>query len=369
MHILLSNATFNDSKIKNYITKLTVEELNNLVEPCYKSDWTKHYKELLHFTNLTEKDIRNFIKRFYAGTKAKDSLIQSDVGTNFLFILMYHFLLQKDETTYFTIMIFHMIRQYSNLMRRFFPKFCKPEVFSYTLNHLNPTHLFSREKTIPNALFYLSKEMRNKHTKSFLDLNPEKISTFIYESRSRISQSLRSFSNEYFKNQSLGYGISSQKEDETGKEIYPSSMDRTNRIAELVANKITIYKEIDHKALDQARSLTRINTSHTTLIVNKLHNNELNQNIKFIIELYLKDMNSIDQLCGKESISYMKKLMSVKRTAKEVYFKQEIAKLTKKVIKATPLEIKFQKLTPQTQFQINSFLAFYLALYTKNLVC
>lgn len=368
MQILLNNAVFNDQKLKTLITKITVEELNNLTQPCYRSDWKKYYSELIHCTNLLEKDIKNFIKRFYINTKAKDSLIQSDVGSNFLFILMYHFLLQRDESTFTTLIILHMIRQYSNLSRIFF-KFCKEEVFTYTLNHLNPSHLFIREKTIPNALFYLSKQMKLKYSKYFIELNAEKVSLFLYESRSRISQSLRSFANEYYINDSKGFGISGQKETETGEEIYPASLERGNRISELISDKITIYKETDQKALTQARSLTRINTSYATLIVSKLQNTELKPNIKFIIELYLKDMTSINQLCGKDSLLYIKKLMSIKKTTKEVYFKQEISNLLEKIIKGTIIQSKFQKLTPQTQFQINSFLAFYLTLYTKNLVC
>ena len=156
MQIILANANFNDVGLRRYISKLTVEELNKLTEPCYKADWKRHYNELLHLTSLEEKDIKNFIKRFYYGTKAQDSLLQSDIGSNFLFILMYHFLQQKDQTTYSTLMVYYMIRQYSNLFRISFSTYCADEVFTYTLNHLNSTHLFVREKTISNALFYLS---------------------------------------------------------------------------------------------------------------------------------------------------------------------------------------------------------------------
>jgi len=368
MQILLANAVFNDVKIKNYISKLTVQELNNLTEPCYSANWKKHYYELLQLTNLEEKDIKSFIKRFYYNTKAQDSMIQSEVGSNFLFILMYHFLQQKDEATFSIVMIYHMIRQYSNLFKKFF-RYCKPEVFSYTLTHMNPAHLFNREKTISNTLFYLSKQMKTRYTKYFLSLDAEKVSLFLYESRSRISQSLRSFAIEYYKNESQGLGISSQKETEMGEEIFNPELEKGNKIAELVSNKITIYKEIDYKALEEARKITKINTSYTTLITKGLQNSNFNSSVKFIIELYLRDIKSVNEICGKDSIPYIKKLMSIKRTTKEVYFKQEISNLMQKIIKTTPLAPKYQKLTSQTQFQINSFLAFYLALYTKNLVC
>jgi len=137
----------------------------------------------------------------------------------------------------------------------------------------------------------------------------------------------------------------------------------------LVAQKICVFKEVDYKAIEQAKSLTRINTSFTTIITNALQKPELSENIKFIIELFFKDMKSVNDICGKNSISYVKKLMSLKRTTKSVYFKQEINTLLLKIIKDTRLASKYNTLTPQTQFQINSFLSFYLAFYTKNLVC
>ena len=55
---------------------------------------------------------------------------------------------QRDDTTYTSLLIYHVIRQYSNLFRISFPKFCKPEVFAYTLDRLNPNHLYFREKSI-----------------------------------------------------------------------------------------------------------------------------------------------------------------------------------------------------------------------------
>jgi len=368
MQIILQNAVFDDVKIKTYITRLAVNELNNLSEPCYYPDWKKHYHELINLTKLKEKDIKDFIKRFYSGTKAQDALLQSDVGSNLLMILMYHFLEKKDTQTFSIFMIYHMIRQYGNFIRRVL-KFCKPEVFSYTLDHLNPTHLFTREKTISNALFHLAVEMRKRYTKSFIELDAEKISGFLYESRGRIAQSLRSFAEAYYRNDAEGFGIGSQKETETGEEIFPRELEKGSHIAELISNKICVYKEIDHKAFDQARSLTRVNVSLATVIVKELQNTNMSNDIKFIIELFLKDVKSVDEICGKDFIPYVKKLMSLKRTSKTVYFKQEINNLLVKIIKNTKFEDKYNKLTNQTQFQFNSFLAFYITFYTRNLVC
>jgi len=375
MQIILQKANFDTVALKKYVSKLTVNELSSLSEPCYYPDWKKHYYELINLTGLTEKDIKDFTKRFYSETESsvtmakydKVSQLQIDPGSNLLLILMYYFLHKRDQQTYSTLMVLHLVRQYGNFIRRMLT-FCKPEVFTYTLDHLNPTHLFAREKTISNALFHLATEMRKRYTEAILQLNSNKISAFLYESRGRIAQSIKSFAEAYYRNDEKGFGIGTQR-DETGEDVYPQELEKENRVADLVANKICIYKEIDYKAIDQAKSLTRINTSLTIIIAKALQKPELTKDVKFIIELFFKDMKSVNDICGKNSIAFLKKLMSIKRTSKSVYFKQEINTLLLKVIKDSSLESKYNKLTSQTQFQINSFLAYYLAIYTKNLIC
>jgi hypothetical protein len=210
--------------------------------------------------------------------------------------------------------------------------------------------------------------MRKRYTEAILQLTSNKISAFLYESTGRIAQSIKSFAEAYYRNDEKGFGIGTQR-DETGEDVYPQELEKENRVADLVANKICIYKEIDYKAIDQAKSLTRINTSLTIIIAKALQKPELTKDVKFIIELFFKDMKSVNDICGKNSIAFLKKLMSIKRTSKSVYFKQEINTLLLKVIKDSSLESKYNKLTSQTQFQINSFLAYYLAIYTKNLIC
>jgi hypothetical protein len=376
MQIILQKAVFDNVKIKNYITKLVVEELNKLSEACYYPDWKKHYYELINLTGLTDDDIRKFTKRFYVESKIQVNLAQygkvpylaQDVGSNFLIILMYYFLNQKDIKTYSTIMIFYMIRQYSNFLHATL-KYCKPEVFSYTLNHLNPTHLYSREKTIGNAIFHLSIEMKKRFTSGFLELDPNKIIQFIYEARSRIAQSQRSFNELYYKYEKEGMSIGKPYETETGEEVAPKELDKGRRIADLVSQKICVFKEVDYKALEEARKLTKINTSLSVLIVENLKDMSFIEDIKFIIELFLRDAKSIKQICGKDFLSYVRKLMGIKRTTKKVFFKQEINKLLIKILDKTKYKNRYHSLTQQTQFQINSFLSFYLTMYTRNLIC
>ena len=85
--------------------------------------------------------------------------------------------------------------------------------------------------------------------------------------------------------------------------------------------------------------------------------------------MFLKDVKKTNEICGKDFVPYVKKLMSLKRTIKTVYFKYEVNNLLLNIIKNTNIEKKYYKLTSQTQFQINSFLAFYILFYTRNLIC
>ena len=271
MKELLQKANFNDTALKRYVSTLTVNQLNSLSEPCYFPNWQPHYHELLNASGLDDKEVKAFSKRFHAETEAvttmakygKVSQQQIDPGSNLLVVLMYHFLLKKDQQTYSSLMILLLVRQYGNQLHKMFPKksdnnkpFCKPEVFSYTLDHLNPTHLFVREKTIANAIFHLSTEIRRRFTSGILELDANKISKMIYEAKSRISQSVRSFVEAYYSNNEKGFGTVVQREPEEGEDVYPQELEKENRVAEDVSKKICVFKEIDYKAIDQAKILT-----------------------------------------------------------------------------------------------------------------
>lgn len=369
MQIILQKANIDSKKIKTFISRLTVEELNKLSEPCYYPDWKRHFHELLSLSKLTENDIKSFIKRFYIGTKAEGSMLQSDVGSNLLIILMYYFLEKKDVKTFSMLITYYMIRQYGNFIRRML-SFCQPEVFAYTLDNLNTAHLFKREKTIANALYFLGKELTKRYTKYFIELNNEKIADFTREARHRIAQSLKSFSELYYDNNEKGLSINNPlKSHETGEDVYPEELEKGQRISKFISDKICVYKEVDYKAADVARKLTKISTSLSTIINNSLKDLIFADNIKFIVELYLKNLPNIKSACGNDFIPYIKKLMSIKRTSQNVYFKSEVNKLLLKILEKENYLKQYNKLTNQTQFQINSYLAIYLASTVKNVIC
>jgi len=109
--------------------------------------------------------------------------------------------------------------------------------------------------------------------------------------------------------------------------------------------------------------------SLAVLITKTINDLKYSDVIKHIYRLYLKDLSNIKQLCGKGYFSHTKKMMSIKRTNEQVYFKQQINILIIKVMKDINYFKRYNTLTPQSQFNINSFLSYYLTMALRNSLC
>ena len=268
-------------------------------------------------------------------------------------------------------MILFCINSYSHKFFKFF-KFCNSDVFRFTLDNISKTNLMSREKTIPNFLFHIAKEMQRRH-KNDLDSfdNPENISKFVYECNHRINQTTRSFAELYYKNSKEGTGGYSQSEKEgpEGTTYEVESFKKGQRLIEDIVAKITIYKEVDRKAFDDAKKLSRINILFAEYIVKEMSDLKYANDIRLIYELYLKEMKNMSQLCGNGFFKYTSDLMGIKRTNQKIYYKLQVSQLTEKIIIGSKYEKSYLKLTKQTKFLTQSFTSYYLAMFFRNKVC
>jgi len=368
MKNLLEKSTIDYPKVKRLVHKFTANELTNLSEPCYYPEVKKYYFEFLHACGVTDKIVRESVYSFYKGTPAAKWQLQSDPQSHLYIFLMNYFLTKRDHVSFASMMTFFCIRYYGNLIRRQI-KYCNPDVFKYTLEHLAKTHLFSREKSISNAVFYISKEMQRKFAKEIIDLEPMIISKFIQESRHRLSQSVRSFGETYYKASREGSGLKTPLEPEEGDDYQYQTLEKTSRAVDAVVKKITVYKIQDRKAMDEAKKLTKVSTSLTTIIVNQLVDIKYSDNIKIILELFIKDVKSVDSICGDAYYDRVKSLMGIKRTTSKVFFKQQVEVLLQKVLTDVNYIDQYDKLTNQTQFLIKSFFGYYLTLVMRNTVC
>jgi len=370
MHILLKEAKVDKSKLKRLITQLAAGELSKLSEPCYYSPLKGPYFQLLSAAGLTEKQVKKFIERFYKDHPARKWKTQTVVPTNLLLFIMYYFLKERDQAGYSMTLTYLLIRYYSNLMNKHI-KYCNPNVFRYTLEHLTKTHLFIREKTIANGLYFLSNQIQLRWTKYIRDCaEVNSIVRFIGEARHRVAQSVRSFAQNYYKASKEGGSIKTQLEPTEDDGMFQYKvLEKGKRAIEEVTKKICIYKFVDKKAIEDAKKLTKIRSSIAVLISNSITDLKYNEDIKMILHLFIKDLDNVNSLCGSGFVKYVRKLMAIKRTKSNVYFKQQINLLLEKVLNDIKYQEWYSGLTNQTRFIVNSYFAFYLTMLLRNNIC
>lgn len=369
MQELLSKSKINEAQLKSLVSKIVAKNLSSLSEPCYYPDLKKNYYDFLKATDLTESDIREFSKRRWKGRKEAAFSTNTNPVANFYVFLLQYFLEKNDKQTYTYFMIFYIIRNYANLMHKHF-KFCNPDVFKYALEILTKTHLFIRERTISNAIYFMAQEMIKRWSNSLKNNDLEGIGLFMREARHRVSQSVKSFAQTYYKVSEEGEGIQTQElpsdeEDASQKQV----SEKFAKLIDDVTKKITVYRFIDRKSQEEARELSKINSSLATQIISKLNDPKHSETIRLILKLYFKDLTSVSQVCSKDYTLYVRQLMSIKRTKSQIYFKQQINILLLRLIKEFDYTSKYQKLTSQTQFLINLFLAYYITMLVKHTIC
>jgi len=369
MDQLLQKVKINDNAFKNYLVRIVARNLSAITEPCELLNLKKHYYEMLRMTGITEKDIKDFTKRRWAHRKSAPFKIILEPIANFYVFLIQYFLRKKNIVAYKYMVNFFVLRYYSNTIHKSFPKYCNKDAFKYTLERIAKTHLFVREKTIGNSLMHISKDMIRHWTKGLAQNDNEAIYRFMVDTRTRIQQSVRSFAEAYYRTMEQGTGFQSDEKDDSQKSLKSLNVDSSQKVAEKFTKKIVVYRHVDRKAQEEARRLSKIKASIATQISTKLTNIKFSDNLNLIYKLYLKDIKSVNDICGKGYFIYIKKKMSMRRTVEKIYLKQQINILVLRVIKEFNYQKQYNKLTKQTQYLINLYLAYYLTMLLRNSIC
>jgi len=372
MQTLLNKSNIDNIRLRNYILRTVAQELSALTVPCTYPKFKKDYYEMLHHTGLVDSDVKSFIKRFYIGSKAEAQSwnLINDPSTNLNIFIMYYFLKVRDMSGFLGAATFYILRQYSNLLHKMI-RFCDPGAFKYALETISKTHLFVREKSISNALYYLSKEIQKKYTSDIASGNNERIVKMIFETRTRISQSVKSFAEAYYKSTEEGTGLSTIPETSDDQESVPvAPAERYVRLIDDLAKKITVYKFIDPKSVKTSKDITKISDYLAQDISTYLCDIGYVDLIKTIMKLFINQLSSISSLCGNDYFDIVKKLMSIKRTTELIYFKQQVQILLNKIVQSNNvLNDKFEKLTPQSKYMTSMFLGLYLTSVLRHSLC
>ena len=371
MKTLLEKSKINPISLQRTILKIVSSDVNNLSQPCFIPSHKNQYHVILNETGLTDKDLKNFAKRTYQGTIAQSFHITNEPATNLLLFVMWYALNKKNNNLYYSTLVYHMVRQYAHVMKRHFKQFCSDEVFSYALETLTKTHLFSREKTIANSLFHLAKELQKKYTRDIQTFNVDGIIQFISVSRHRISQSVKSFAEHYYRAWNSGDALKTHTDasDEEGNQYQSQTLERGKRVVDTTVKNLTIYKSRDEKAFKDSILITKVKPVLADLISKELKDMKYADEIRLILQLFIKDINTKSMFCGTKYFDHVKSMMAIKRTRSRIYFKQQINILLLTVLKNIGYIETFNSYTTQTQYIIHSYLAFYLTMTMRNTVC
>jgi hypothetical protein len=367
MKQLIEKSHINYPELKRYIYKIVNDSISMTSEPCVYPLIKKHFYEILNKCGLTEKDVIEFSKRYWKGTKQEKWILQNDPITMFYIFLMYYSLVEKNDPHLFSILVLFMgIRYYTNLMTINI-RYCNPEYFKYAMSVLFKTHLFIREKSIGGAIIHLSKTMDEKYKRKILIMYPDDISAFITEFRTRMSQSVKKFAAIYYDAAKHGKKIKKPYEDDENE--IPQELDKTSRISSEISKNICVYKTIDKQIFLNSTKLTRVNLKLAENMIKEIHNVKYIEKIKTIIDIFLKDIPNVKNICSNEYYAYLKSLLMSKSKQNTLSLRKIIELLCLEIIENINLKDKFENITNQTKLNVYLFIAYYITGYLRKSIC
>ena len=347
-------------KLHMFILRNVSNELSGLTGDCYYPKIAALFKDLLHLTNSNEDVLIAYSKKKYANPKYK---LLHDPQTTLLILIIQQFLSIKDIGAAMATFHLFSVRTYTNTLYTFI-KYCNPEYFRSALNMLSKNHLFVVKQTIGSSIMYLSNELFAKHRLSLERDDADEIHKLIYEIRTRFFQSVRSFAEKYYK-VSQGIGVIKSEEE---KEYDPTFERKIRQFIENIVKDIAIFKHIDDRAREDSQHLTKFNRKLSHLYVEKISQPIYTEKLKSILYLMLIPIKDFTIVTNIKFLEHIKKLMSVKISIQEVYFKKIVSQVHDDIIKSLNLTKWFNDLSIQSKAISRNFVAYYLAFFVRDYV-
>jgi len=359
-------AVIDPVSLRRFLTAKVANELQFLSEDCYYPKVADIYKELLVRCQTDEKKVNEYAKNKYSKITSKWKLanpkIIYDPQTILVIAILQEFLFNKDYTGALAAINLMSLRFYSNSMYKFI-KYCNADYFRTTMNRLSHNHLYSQKKTIGNTILYLAQEVLKKYKTPLERDDTEKIILMLYEHRSRINQSVRSFANKY-------YEISKDKDvTRIEREDLPEKQTLDKKIRETankISKEISIYGLVDNEALDIAQKITKQNGKLAREYIQSLPNTKYVEPLDLAIYFFLKEVEESGANTKLDYIEASKRLMSIKITTKPIYYKKIVIGIHDQIIKDLGYMKYFDRLSIQSRGISRRFLSLYLAILIYN---
>lgn len=306
--MILNNITVpNDSSstrrdIVRYVNRIIGSELNNVSKPCEKIKLTRYWKDIQYKLGIDKTFLNEFrknINRRYSSFK----VLNDDTNLIILIPIIYYIRINEKEivTSFYNLW---SLKFYSNIVHRFFPKFCNPEIWKATLNKIPNKHNFSKKHGIGNTLIYFAETERDRFLPLIYRLSTDDdISPILVNMtsglRTKIFQSMRSFAETYYRINEKGLDSSSTDEDEE-----KLSSD-TKYIMQKIIMLICGYNEVDNRALTKACSISRLKQDLMEDLIFDLSTYKTRDDLEFVLTLLIRFLpnKDIKGICRSDTLS------------------------------------------------------------------
>lgn len=352
-------------KLHRFILQFISTEFSNMVENCYYPKVNQIYKTLLHMTNSKEKNLNQYSKEKYPG---KDYLLLHDPYTTLLVLIIQEFLNNKDIAAAESAFHLFALRYYRNILYKMTTKrgtsntICNPDYFQAALENISKNHIFNKKKTIPNSIMYFSREIFKRYLKALKDDNSDEIVKMIQVTRHRIMQSMKGFFKHY-------YQAAEEKKHTKVKDVVDYDRSHEKKIRTFIhriVQDMCIYGKVNNNAITAASRLIKFNQKLSVDYAKKLSTPMFFKEIETALFLLIKDVSDVSAVKTNQFLEYVKKLLSIKITKKQIYFKGVVSDINDKIIKELNLEDWYNKLTIQSKAISRNYIAYYLVFYIRS---
>ena len=265
-----------------------------------------------------DKDTINNVVKSVPDIKSSWKLLNDPFNILMTTIIRY-FSINKNKRMVELTLTYLTASLYSSLQFRSYRFLPNEAIMEYTFNRLSEKYYFKKYKTVINALMATAEKT---HETYYLQLNKKNdldIINYFVCLRSRLSNQMKIFANEYYKDYKEGntlFNSSDSKDEENYREN-----DNISSYINTLASKITINfstNNLDDNSVKVA-SLTakvdKITLKNALLSIKKIEGKNINLLITLILQSYLKDTNnSINSVGSKKFFNYTYEIYSKSNT-------------------------------------------------------
>jgi hypothetical protein len=362
-------------ELHRFILNKVSNEFSNMVENCYYPKIADIYRDLLHMTYSNEKALKQYsIDKYtkYLSYSNKFQLLH-DPYTTLLIIIVQEFIKAKDIAAAQAAFHLFTLRYYTNGFHKMTTpagggkkSICNPQAFQSALENLSKNHMFVKQKTIPNAILYYSTAIFKLYYPALVKDDAEGLFKMIYRLKTSMMQSLRSFAEKYYEAYEKGH-MTQEKEDGTQTNDHTHETKLKNFISN-IATDMCVYGKINHDAVVQSYQMIKFNRKLSADYVKILSTPRFKESIETILYIILKDVKDISYIKSNDFIDYIQKLMAIKVTKQQVYFKKLVIEIHDIIITSLNLQEWYNNLSIQSQSVSKNFIAYYIAFYLRSYV-